>query len=322
MNFNWSIIGNRKTIDFLDKSLCNNNIANFYIFSGPKGLGKFSTAQDLVKNIFLKDRPDLKQEDNFLEINSDFFVVKKEVDKKNISIDQIRELIEKFQSGTFLNSYKVAIIKDAENLNENSSNALLKILEEDRGKTLIILTVNNIDNLPATIISRGQIINFFPVKTDIIYKKLSEDLGVSPSLAKDLSKICLGRPEIALNFLNNKDYYRYYQEVVSNFLEFLDSNFSDRIKIIDSLIKKDIIGDDFNILEIWQSVIRDLIFINYNQYDYIRHDFAIDKLKNINRDNLDLMKIKERYLVIREGKSLLSANIAFRSVLEYIAVNI
>jgi len=322
MNFNWSIIGNRKAIDFLDKSLCNNNIANFYIFSGPKGLGKFSTAQDLVKNIFLKDRPDLKQEDNFLEINSDFFVVKKEVDKKNISIDQIRELIEKFQSGTFLNSYKVAIIKDAENLNENSSNALLKILEEDRGKTLIILTVNNIDNLPATIISRGQIINFFPVKTDIIYKKLSEDLGVSPSLAKDLSKICLGRPEIALNFLNNKDYYRYYQEVVSNFLEFLDSNFSDRIKIIDGLIKKDIIGDDFNILEIWQSVIRDLIFINYNQYDYIRHDFAIDKLKNINRDNLDLMKIKERYLVIREGKSLLSANIAFRSVLEYIAVNI
>jgi len=322
MNFNWSIIGNRKAIDFLDKSLCNNNIANFYIFSGPKGLGKFSTAQDLVKNIFLKDRPDLKQEDNFLEINSDFFVVKKEVDKKNISIDQIRELIEKFQSGTFLNSYKVAIIKDAENLNENSSNALLKILEEDRGKTLIILTVNNIENLPATIISRGQIINFFPVKTDIIYKKLSEDLGVSPSLAKDLSKICLGRPEIALNFLNNKDYYRYYQEVVSNFLEFLDSNFSDRIKIIDSLIKKDIIGDDFNILEIWQSVIRDLIFINYNQYDYIRHDFAIDKLKNINRDNLDLMKIKERYLVIREGKSLLSANIAFRSVLEYIAVNI
>jgi len=322
MNFNWSIIGNRKTIDFLDKSLCNNNIANFYIFSGPKGLGKFSTAQDLVKNIFLKDRPDLKQEDNFLEINSDFFVVKKEVDKKNISIDQIRELIEKFQSGTFLNSYKVAIIKDAENLNENSSNALLKILEEDRGKTLIILTVNNIDNLPATIISRGQIINFFPVKTDIIYKKLSEDLGVSPSLAKDLSKICLGRPEIALNFLNNKDYYRYYQEVVSNFLEFLDSNFSDRIKIIDGLIKKDIIGDDFNILEIWQSVIRDLIFINYNQYDYIRHDFAIDKLKNINRDNLDLMKIKERYLVIREGRNLLSANIALRSVLEYIAVNI
>lgn len=322
MNFNWSIIGNRKTIDFLDKSLCNNNIANFYIFSGPKGLGKFSTAQDLVKNIFLKDRPDLKQEDNFLEINSDFFVVKKEVDKKNISIDQIRELIEKFQSGTFLNSYKVAIIKDAENLNENSANALLKILEEDRGKTLIILTVNNIDNLPATIISRGQIINFFPVKTDIIYKKLSEDLGVSPSLAKDLSKICLGRPEIALNFLNNKDYYRYYQEVVSNFLEFLDSNFSDRIKIIDGLIKKDIIGDDFNILEIWQSVIRDLIFINYNQYDYIRHDFAIDKLKNINRDNLDLMKIKERYLVIREGRNLLSANIALRSVLEYIAVNI
>ncbi len=322
MNFDWSIIGNQRAIDFLDKSLSNDNIANFYIFSGPRGLGKFSTAQDLVKNVFLKDRPDLKQKANFLEINSDFFVIEKNIDKKNISIDQIRELIEKFQSGTFLNSYKAAIIKEAENLNENSANALLKVLEENKGKTLIILTVNNIDNLPATIISRGQIINFFPVSTDVIYKKLSEDLGVSPSLAKDLSRISLGRPEIALNFLNNKDSYRCYQEIVSNFLEFLDGNFSDRIKMIDSLIKKDIIKDNFDILEIWQSVIRDLIFINYNQYDYVRHDFAIDKLKNINRDSLDLIKIKERYLIIREGKNLLSANIGFRSVLEYIAVNI
>ncbi|HOZ53699.1 MAG TPA: AAA family ATPase [bacterium] len=322
MNFNWSIIGNQRAIEFLDKSLSNNNIANFYIFAGPKGLGKFSTAQDLVKNIFLKDRPDLKQKDNFLQINSDFFVVEKNIDKKNISIDQIRELIENFQSGTFLDSYKAAIIKEAENLNENSANALLKVLEENKGKTLIILTVNDIDNLPATIISRGQIINFFPVKTDIIYKKLVEDLGVSPSLAKDLSKISLGRPEISLNFLRDKDHYRDYQEMVSNFLEFLDSNFSDRIKMIDGLMKKNISDDNLDILEIWQSVIRDLIFINYSQYDHVQHDFVIDKLKNIDKNNLDLAKIKERYLVIKEGENLLSANIGFRSVLEYIAVNI
>lgn len=324
MKFKWFTTGNHRVIEFLEKSLNNDNIANFYVFSGLEGLGKFSVAKDFVRNIFLKDKPELKQQENFLEVNSDFFVVEREEDKKNISIEQIRSLIERFKSSSFLNSYRVAIIKDGHFLNQNSANALLKILEEFNNKTVIILTVNDIDNLPKTIASRAQVINFFPVKDDLIYKDLVDNFSVNPSLAKNLARLSSGRPSLALKFLQDEDLYQDYQKIVLDFADFILFNFPERLKIIEGLIKKNEQLNKINILEVWQSVIRDLIFVDYGQYDLVRNDFAIDKLKNIKINNNDLnpVNLRKKSLIIKEGLGLWQANINIRSVLEYIAVNI
>jgi hypothetical protein len=322
MNFKWKIIGNEKAIEYLDKSLGNNQIANFYIFSGISGVGKFSLAQNLAKNIFTKDKPDLIQKENFLETNSDFFVVEKEEDKKNISIEQIRGLIERFNSSSFLNSYRIAVIKDAENLNNNSANALLKVLEESNDKTVIILTVNDIENLPKTIVSRGQTINLFPVKDDLIYKHLIDDFQASPSLAKNLTKLSAGRPAVALKFFQNPDLYQEYQSVVSNFLEFMSANFSERVKLIDGLTKKGDFFSSLDILEAWQSVLRDLIFVNYSQYEQVKNVFALDDFKKISRQEIQPLDLREKVLIINNGANNLRANINLRSVLEYVAVNI
>ncbi len=322
MNFKWEIIGNEKALEYLDKSLSNDKIANFYIFSGISGVGKLSLARNFSKNIFTKDKPDLVQKGNFLETNSDFFIIEREEGKKNISVDQIRGLIERFKSSSFLNSYRIAIIKDAENLNNNSANALLKVLEESSDKTVIILTVNDIENLPKTIVSRGQVINLFPVKDDLIYKNLTEEFQVSPSLAKNLTKLSAGRPAAALKFLENQDLYQEYQLVVASFLEFMSSNFSERVQIIDALIKKGGFLSNFDILETWQSVLRDLIFVNYQQYDQVKNVFALDDFKKIPVDKIQPLDIRRKVMVINDGLESLRSNINLRSVLEYIAVNI
>lgn len=322
MNFKWNIIGNDRAIEYLDKSLGNNQIANFYIFSGISGVGKFSLAQNLAKNIFIKDRPDLIQKENFLETNSDFFVLEREEDKKNISIEQIRGLIERFRSSSFLNSYRIAIIKDAENLNNNSANALLKVLEEGGEKTVIILTVNDVDNLPKTIISRGQVINLFPVSADLIYKNLIDNFQVSPSLAKNLTRLSSGRPGVALKFLQDEELYQDYQKIVESFLEFMSNNFSQNSKIIDSLVKKNELLSDFDVLEIWQSVLRDLIFVNYQQYEEVRNVFALEEFKKISPSEIEPLKLRQKLLLMSEGERYLRANISFRATLEYIAVNI
>ncbi|MDD3711820.1 MAG: hypothetical protein PHP37_04435 [Patescibacteria group bacterium] len=322
MNFNWDIIGNDRAIEYLDKSLGKNNIANFYVFSGMSGIGKFSLARNFAKNIFLKDKPELVQKENFLKTNSDFFVLERESDKKDISIDQIRSLIERFKSSSFLGSYRIAIIKDAENLNNNSANALLKVLEEGGEKTVIILTVSDVENLPKTIISRGQVINLFPVQDDLIYKKLIDEFKLSPSLAKNLTKLSSGRPAIALKFLQNENLYQEYQIVVNNFFDFLSTNFSERLKIIDDLVKKSDFIVNFDILEIWQSILRDLIFVFYGQYEQVRNIFALEELKKIIGTEIDPVKIRKKSLKISEGNDYLRSNISLRSTLEYIAVNI
>lgn len=322
MKFKWKLIGNERVVEFLDKSLINNNIANFYIFSGCNGLGKFTLAKNFIQNVFLNDKPELEQLDNFLETNSDFFVVEREDGKKNISIDQIRKMIERFKSSSFLNSYRVAIIKNAESLNENSANALLKLLEDVNKKIVIILTVNDIDNLPKTIISRGQVVNFSLVRDDLIYQGLINDFGASPSLAKNLARLSLGRPAMALKFLQAESYYQDYQSIVFDFLNFFNANFSQRIKIIDEIVGKNDILNNFNILEIWQSVIRDLFFINYGQYDLIKNEFAVSQFKDIQTKNLSLLELRDKSLIINKGSEYLSSNINFKSVLEYVAVNI
>ena len=50
-DFKWINIGNFKAVEFLEKSLKNDQLANFYIFSGPTGLGKFALAKNFAKNI-------------------------------------------------------------------------------------------------------------------------------------------------------------------------------------------------------------------------------------------------------------------------------
>lgn len=322
MNFKWDIIGNDRAIEYLDKSLSNKKIANFYIFSGVSGVGKFSLAKNFAKNIFLVDKPELIQGKNFLEVNSDFFVVEKEADKKNISIDQIRSLIERFKSSSFLDSYRLAIIKDAENLNNNSANALLKVLEEGGDKTVIILTVSDVENLPKTIVSRGQVINLFPIKDDLIYQNLIDEYQVGPGLAKDLTKLSSGRPAIAIKFLQDENLYKEYQHIVTAFLEFLTNNFSERIKIIDIISKKNEFLSSFDILEAWQSVLRDLIFVNYQQYEQVKNVFVLDKLKTIKTEDIEPLKLRQKSLIINESIQYLKTNISFRSALEYIAVNI
>lgn len=285
-------------------------------------MGKFALAKNFAKNIFSKDKPELVQADNFLEINSDFFVVEREEDKKNISIEQVRDLIEKMKSGSFLNSYKIAVIKEAQYLNDNSANALLKILEETNKKNIIILTVSDAEVLAKTILSRGQLINFYPVADDIIYENLINNFSVSPTLAKSLTRLSASCPMTAIKFLQDQTMYQDYQEIAQDFLEFLNTHFAERVAIIDNLIKK--MGDisSLEVLQIWQSVLRDLILVNCGHYDLVRNEFMLGKLKDFSKKGKENSVLRSQSLIINAALEQLQANINFRAILEHLAVNL
>jgi len=87
---------------------------------------------------------------------------------KKISINQIRELKKHLNLSSFNSSYKIAIIDPAEKMTEEAMNALLKILEEPMGRTVLILIVNTSSNLPDTIVSRCEKIKFRPIPLDKI----------------------------------------------------------------------------------------------------------------------------------------------------------
>ena len=86
--------------------------------------------------------------------------------KRDISVDQIRQIIDDLSMSSYEGIGKVAVIEPVNKMNISSANSLLKILEEPPGNTLIILIADKMKNIPVTIISRCQHIKIYPPNED------------------------------------------------------------------------------------------------------------------------------------------------------------
>ena len=124
--------------------------------------------------------------------------------KSEISIEQIRDLKEFFSKTSSEGGYKIALIDSVDDMNQNSSNALLKILEEAPKKSLLILICNNYEGLLDTIKSRCRVLKLHPLSDENMDLLLHEYLnGVSDEDVKKLIRLSNGSIGTALNFYNN-----------------------------------------------------------------------------------------------------------------------
>jgi DNA polymerase-3 subunit delta' len=112
---------------------------------------------------------------------------------------------------------KVYIIDDAHNLNAESSNALLKTLEEPPAHSVIILVSSKTSLLFKTVLSRCQIVRFYPLQRKELEKILKNDYGLDVSRAHFLSYFCEGRIGDALR-LKDAGFYQDKNMVIDDFL--------------------------------------------------------------------------------------------------------
>lgn len=193
---NWGIIGHEIIVEFLKKSLENSKLAQSYLFHGIQGVGKTTVAEKFAEAI-------LKPAGS-LESCAEFYPLKIQPSKKEIGIDQVREWRRVLGLKTFANGYKVGIIYEAECLNAESANALLKTLEEPSPKTVLIMVSSGSSRLlPLTIVSRAQSLKFLPVKKDDLLKQLKAKFTKAPAQTIfEAVELSGGRPGLALRFLN------------------------------------------------------------------------------------------------------------------------
>jgi DNA polymerase-3 subunit delta' len=224
---------------------------------------------------------------------------------------------------SFLNSYKIGIIKHAENLSEQAANALLKTLEEPREKVVLILITSDLDQLPKTIVSRAKLLDFRPVKADIIYDFLVQEKKVSRSQAKNLSRLCLGRPALALKFFENQDFYDNYCRRAEAYLNFTGQDINERFAVIRDLLDEKS-GNQENakqalrIIEIWQGLVRDLLLINFGRDDLVQHHLFADRMARI-KDHADLRQLINLKNFLQQAKENIAANVGAKLALENIA---
>lgn len=170
----------------LQNSLKNNKIAHAYLFSGPRGTGKTSTAKIFAKAINCLEGPTAEPCNNCsvckkIAENNSLDVL--EIDAaSNRGIDEIRDLRDKVNYAPSESRFKVYIIDEVHMLTTEAFNALLKTLEEPPSHVVFILATTEPHKLPPTILSRCQRFDFRPFTESEIAEYLMEicdDNGVT-----------------------------------------------------------------------------------------------------------------------------------------------
>lgn len=155
------VVGQQHVVDTLRNALSAGRIAHAYLFSGPRGTGKTTTARLLAKAVNCLD-PDLgKRPCGACEfcraVNEGRFLDLIEIDAaSNTSVDDVRDLRDKINYSPNQGQYKVYIIDEVHMLSTAAFNALLKTLEEPPPHAIFILATTEVHKIPATVLSRCQ----------------------------------------------------------------------------------------------------------------------------------------------------------------------
>jgi DNA polymerase-3 subunit delta' len=190
-------------------------LANGWLITGGEGAGKATLAYRLARALFWRQRPpeavtlDVpKSAQEFALVASgghpDLFVAARRFDEKKeryateITVETIRELNQFLNHTASMGGWRVAIIDTAENLNRNSANALLKVLEEPPPRAALFVLSSAPGRLLATIRSRCRRIELRPLPDEMIAAYLESEGVAAGEGARKIAGVAGGRPGFAL----------------------------------------------------------------------------------------------------------------------------
>lgn len=219
-------IVNHDVLSRFSRLLKSGRMAHAYLFAGPQGIGKSETALSVAKLLNCEQvsagyqTKACEQCSACLRISSgnypDIYVLDCG-DAESIKIAQIRELIVRLQMRAFEAAIKICIIKDIENMTPESSNALLKTLEEPSKDTLMILTTSVPEENLLTVVSRCHLIKFFSSSVPVVRQQLMDQMSLDTTVAQCLAQFSQGSMSKAKD-LNEHNFFQYKNEVIDNLI--------------------------------------------------------------------------------------------------------
>ena len=204
-----NIIGQEFIVKTLKNSISNQQVSHAYIFTGPKGTGKTSTAKVFAKVVNCLDRKEYKACEkcfNCLNSNDNPDVI--EIDAaSNNGVDEIRELRNNVKISPNNSNYKIYIIDEVHMLSTEAFNALLKTLEEPPQHVIFILATTDIQKVPLTILSRCQRFDFKKISVKDMNKRIKEiasleKIEIDDEAINEISYITDGSFRDALSLLD------------------------------------------------------------------------------------------------------------------------
>lgn len=305
---------NIKTL--LKESIKQQKLAHAYLFSGPRGTGKTSTAKLFAKTINCENPIDgipcnkcnsclnYEESPDIIEIDA----------ASNNGVDEIRDLRDNAKILPALSKYKVYIIDEVHMLSQSAWNAFLKILEEPPKHIIFILATTEIQKIPITILSRCQRYNFKKINNNVISENLKriadlEKIEIDEEAIKYLAELSDGGMRDALSFLDqlSKENQKITIELIEKTFGVIGNN--DINEIIDALSSQDI--DKFNlIIDNYKNKGLDLNLLINKLIDYLysleietinsgQNVLTITDIKNLSKDLSECYNKKGAFNLIK-----------------------
>ena len=277
------LYGQKNIKKLLMESIKSNKLAHAYLFSGPRGTGKTSTAKLFAKTINCENQQDgipcntcqsclnYEESADIIEIDA----------ASNNGVDEIRELRDNAKILPNYSKYKIYIIDEVHMLSQSAWNAFLKILEEPPSHIIFILATTEIQKIPITILSRCQRYNFNKIRSEVISENLKtisekENINITDEAINYISILADGGMRDALSFL-------------------------DQLSKENELIDIDLVEKTFGLIR--DDEINNIFLALFNR-DYEKFEKIISNYQNRGLDtNLLITKFID-YLLILENKVL------------------
>ena len=155
------VVGQDHVVQTLRNALRTDHVAHAYLFAGPRGCGKTTTARLVAKALNCLHPDPAQRPDNTcphcVAVNEGRFLDLIEIDgASNNSVENVRELRDKINFAPGEGRFKIYIIDEVHMLSRNAFNALLKTLEEPPAHVKFLFATTEVDKLPVTVLSRCQ----------------------------------------------------------------------------------------------------------------------------------------------------------------------
>jgi DNA polymerase III subunit gamma/tau len=204
-----AVVGQDAITRTLRNALTSGRVAHAYLFAGPRGVGKTTTARLLAKALLCPERSGPEACGTCAvcrDANVSIDVI--EIDgASNRGIEEIRTLRENVKYAPARGRYKVYIIDEVHQLTEPAFNALLKTLEEPPSHVVFVLATTDPRDIPATVLSRVQRFDFRPIAPDVLAETLQdvltkEKIAFEPAALPTVVRAAEGSLRDALSLLD------------------------------------------------------------------------------------------------------------------------